>query len=221
LGISRRGLLKVAGGIVGVGAIGAVGIRRWANPKTPLNYAFPQSTDSTNLLPPTASCGDGNPTLIQTEGPFYTPNTPLRSTLRDADTIGTPLVLEGRVLGTDCRPIAGAVLDLWSCDGKGVYDNDGFKLRGHQFTDNEGKFRFETVRPSDYSQFFVHRTAHLHIKLQGRNTSLLTTQLYFPGEPLNQDDFIFDESLIMKVENTGGGSLHALFDFVLAPNPTA
>jgi protocatechuate 3,4-dioxygenase beta subunit len=216
MAISRRGLLKLAGGVVGVGAIGTFGIARWGNPKTPLNYAFPETVDSTSLLPPTAACDGSRATLIQTEGPFYTPNTPHRSMLREPNTVGTPLILEGRVLATDCRPIAGAVLDVWCCDGNGVYDNEGFKLRGHQFTDNEGKFRFETVRPSDYSQFFIQRTAHIHIKVQGRNTPLLTTQLYFPGEPLNQDDGIFDESLLMKVENAGDGSLHAAFDFVLA-----
>ena len=214
MAISRRGWLKLAGGVVGAGSIGVIGIERWANPKTPLNYPFPESDTSASLLSPTPTCG-GTETLTQTEGPFYSPNTPLRSMLREPNTVGTPLVLEGRVLGTDCRPMAGAVLDLWSCDGKGVYDNEGFKLRGHQFTDNEGKFRFETVRPADYSQFFIHRTAHIHIKVQGRGSSLLTTQLYFPGDPLNQDDVIFDESLVMKVENIGDGSVHADFDFVL------
>ena len=219
MAISRRGMLKLAGGVVGVGGVALIGIARWASPNTPLNYAFPVADSSSGLLLPTPPCGSDSPTLKQTEGPFYTPNTPLRSALREPDTAGIPLILEGRVLGTDCRPIAGAVLDVWSCDGHGVYDNEQFKLRGHQFTDNQGRFRFDTVRPSDYTQFLIHRTAHIHVKVQGRGTPLLTTQLYFPDEPLNQDDGIFDESLLMKVENAGDGSLHAAFDFVLSPNP--
>ena len=218
MGISRRGMLKLAGGVVGLGGVGLIGIARWANPHTPLNYAFPPGDNATTLLQPTPACGKDNVTLIQTEGPFYSPNTPLRSVLRETDTVGLPLILEGRVLSPDCRPIAGAVLDVWSCDGNGDYDNEGFKLRGHQFTDNQGKFRFDTVRPSDYSQFFIHRTAHIHVKVQGRDTQLLTTQLYFPDEPLNQDDGIFDKSLLMNVENADG-LLHATFDFVLASNP--
>jgi protocatechuate 3,4-dioxygenase beta subunit len=82
---------------------------------------------------------------------------------------------------------------------------------------NQGKFRFDTVRPVDYSQFFIHRTAHIHVKVQGRDTQLLTTQLYFPDEPLNQDDGIFDKSLLMNVESADG-LMHATFDFVLASN---
>lgn len=47
----------------------------------------------------------------------------------------------------------GAVVDVWSCDGNGVYDNTDFRLRGHQFTDAEGRFAFETVKPRDYRDF--------------------------------------------------------------------
>jgi protocatechuate 3,4-dioxygenase beta subunit len=136
-------------------------------------------------------------------------------------TVGAPLVIEGRVLSTDCRPIAGAVLDVWSCDGMGVYDNDGFKLRGHQFTDNQGAFHIETVKPADYRQFGTRRTPHVHVKVQGRETSLLTTQLYFPGESLNTQDGLFNESLLLTVEKSGDGSLRAVFDFVLTPRPEA
>jgi protocatechuate 3,4-dioxygenase beta subunit len=60
------------------------------------------------------------------------------------------------------------------------------------------------------------RTPHIHVKVQGRNTPLLTTQLYFPGEPLNAQDGIFDERLIMRVQQHGD-RLEARFDFVLAP----
>ena len=43
--------------------------------------------------------------------------------------------------------VAGALLDLWHCDAAGVYDNDGYRLRGHQFSDAEGRFVFETIVP--------------------------------------------------------------------------
>ena len=66
--------------------------------------------------------------------------------------------------------------------------NDGSRLRGHQFTDAAGAFEFETVKPKDYHNFGLHRTPHVHVKLQGRDTKLLTTQLYFPNEPLNAHD---------------------------------
>jgi protocatechuate 3,4-dioxygenase beta subunit len=168
-------------------------------------------------LLPTPDCDDDGATPAQTQGPFYAPDTPRRTMLREAGITGTPLTIEGRVLTTDCRPVGGAVLDVWSCDGAGVYDNDGFRLRGHQFTDAAGRFRIDTLKPSDYRQFGIRRTPHIHVKLQGRETLLLTTQLYFPDEPLNAQDGIFNAALEMAVEPTAGGGLQARFDFVLAP----
>ena len=117
-----------------------------------------------------ATTAMASPRRALTEGPFYTPNTPKRRVLREPGTVGTPLVIEGRVLAADCRPIAGAVLDFWSCDGNGVYDNEGFRLRGHQFTDQAGRFRVETVKPKDYRQFGFRRTPHVHVKVQGPGT---------------------------------------------------
>lgn len=223
MAVSRRRMLRIAGGVTaGVATLGAAGfvwVRRWLDPQTPLDYAFPATSGLGAALTPTPACADDD-TEGQVEGPFYTPDTPSRTTLRTAATAGIPLVIEGRVLTTDCRPVRGAVLDVWSCDGNGVYDNDGYNLRGHQFTDAEGAFRIETVKPADYRQFGVHRTPHVHVKVQGRETALLTTQLYFPGEALNRQDSIFSESLVMKVEPAAGGSLRASFDFVLAPRAT-
>lgn len=225
MALTRRRVLQVGsaltGGILATGVMGYMWIQRWLDPQTPLGYPYPDASGIGAGLPPTASCGDVDATVLQTEGPFYTPNTPLRTALRESGTVGTPLVIEGRVLSTDCRPVAGAVLDIWSCDGSGIYDNDGFHLRGHQFTDGNGAFRVETVKPGDYHLFGAHRTPHVHVKVQGRNTALLTTQLYFPGETLNAQDSFFDESLVLKVETSSDGSLRAAFDFVLAPRPSA
>jgi protocatechuate 3,4-dioxygenase beta subunit len=210
MAISRRKLVKA---LVGTGAAllggGAAGLA-WLGNKLP-----PRTT---RVLPPTPACDDGHeePTEPATEGPFYTPNTPRRTVLREAGTVGVPLVVEGRVLTTGCKPIAGAILDFWSCDGDGVYDNEGFKLRGHQLTDARGAFRLETVKPGAYGQYGALRTPHIHVRVQGRNTALLTTQLFFPGEPLNARDRLVKESLIMHVVKSGDGSLRARFDFILA-----
>lgn len=212
--ISRRRILQVGGSAAGVLAAGGVAYKKWGNAGTQLSYEFP-ALDGASVLTATPSCQEISTTVQQIEGPFYTPNTPLRTSLREANIVGTPLVIEGRVLYTDCSPIVGAVLDVWSCDGQGVYDNDGFGLRGHQFTDAQGAFRIETVKPGDYWQSFIHRTPHIHVKVQGRDTALLTTQLYFPGEPLNQQDIIINHSLVMKLDQIADGTLRALFDFVL------
>jgi protocatechuate 3,4-dioxygenase beta subunit len=163
-------------------------------------------------LAPTPACDDGDdPTPQQTEGPFYTPDTPRRTRLATAGISGEPLMLTGLVLGTDCRPIRRALLDFWQADGDGQYDNEGFRLRGHQFTDARGRFRLATVVPGLYTG----RTRHIHVKVQRPRGEVLTTQLYFPGEPSNQEDGIFDEALLMDVRPAGRGR-RASFDFVLA-----
>jgi protocatechuate 3,4-dioxygenase beta subunit len=99
----------------------------------------------------TPSCGaDDAPTPRQTEGPYFTPDSPERTSLREAGMDGTPIVLTGLVLTRDCRPIAGALVELWHCDDAGVYDNSGYRLRGHQFTGTDGRYRFETIVPGLY-----------------------------------------------------------------------
>ncbi len=225
MAMSRRRALQVAGGVAGAvlggGALGVTWLRRRFDPRTALNYRFPDPSVVSAGLPPTPACSDPDATESQIEGPFYTPNTPLRTDLRERATVGTPLVIEGRVVSTDCRAMTGAVLDIWSCDGNGLYDNDGFNLRGHQFTDGQGAFRVETVKPAAYRQFGAQRTPHLHAKVQGRDTALLTTQLYFPGEPLNARDSLFNGSLVLTVEKSTDGSLYARFEFVLAPRAQA
>ena len=152
-------------------------------------------------------------TRSQTAGPFYTPQTPQRDTLREPDTGGEPLVFEGLVLAHDCRPLAGAVIDVWHCDEHGYYDNRGFHYRGHQFTDATGAFRIETIRPGHYTG----RTPHIHVKVQGEATRLLTTQVYFPDmQDENARDRIYRDGLAMSLDRVGGG-WRGRYDFVLAP----
>jgi len=162
-------------------------------------------------LPPTPACtDDDDETPQQTEGPFYTPDTPQRTSLLEPDMVGTPLVLTGSVLGTDCRPVAGALVDFWHADDNGVYDNAGYRLRGHQFADEEGRYHLETILPGLYPG----RTRHIHVKVQAPNQPVLTTQLYFPNEPDNDRDGIFQPELLMAVQETGEGQA-AAFNFVL------
>jgi protocatechuate 3,4-dioxygenase beta subunit len=162
-------------------------------------------------LEPTPACDDGDEaTPEQTEGPFFIPDSPQRTSISDGSA-GTALVVAGLILGTDCEPIAGALLDFWQANDDGEYDNSGYTLRGHQFTDTKGRYRLETIVPAVYPG----RTRHIHVKAQPENGTMLTTQLYFPDEPQNQSDGIFDERLLMDVTEAGDG-LRARFDFVLA-----
>ena len=163
------------------------------------------------LLPPTPPCHDSDEvTPAQTEGPFFTPNSPKRTNLIEDGMPGERIALAGFVLDRRCQPVAGALLDLWHCDAAGVYDNDGYRLRGHQFSDAEGRFVFETIVPGKYPG----RTRHYHVKVQAPGRSILTTQLYFPGEPGNEDDRIFDPTLLLDIPLGRSPNL-ARYDFVL------
>lgn len=162
--------------------------------------------------------GGPEPTPEQTEGPFYRLFSSAKPSLREPDLKGTPLELTGRVLDKSGKPLANALLDFWQCDDVGVYDTRGFRLRGHQFTDAEGRYRLETIVPGLYPG----RTRHIHVKLQPAGADLpkdpgmlnLTTQVYFPGEPGNNKDQIFDPALVVAMDSAGAGRL-ARFDFVL------
>jgi protocatechuate 3,4-dioxygenase beta subunit len=172
------------------------------------------ATGTTQLLPPTPACGDGDDdeiTPAQTEGPYYTPNTPERASFLEPGIAGTKMIVTGYVLATDCQPIAQALLDFWHCDDAGVYDNDGYKLRGHFFSDEAGRFQLETIMPGLYPG----RTRHFHVKVQAPNQSVLTTQLYFPNEADNTGDGIFQPALLMDVQDGADGSKIGLFNFVL------
>jgi protocatechuate 3,4-dioxygenase beta subunit len=159
-------------------------------------------------LSPTPACGDDHgPTPEQTEGPYYTPDTPRRTNLLEDGVSGDRLVLTGTVLSTSCEPVAEALLDFWQADGDGEYDNEGFRLRGHQLTDRRGRFTLTTVVPGLYPG----RTRHIHVKVQRPNGAVLTTQLYFPGEAQNESDGIFDDALLLDVKGS-----RARYDFVLA-----
>jgi protocatechuate 3,4-dioxygenase beta subunit len=163
-------------------------------------------------LAPTPACDDGDdPTPSQTEGPYFTPNSPRRASLLEAGVGGQRLVVAGAVLTTDCRPVNRALLDFWQADDAGEYDNQGYRLRGHQFSDADGRWRLETVVPGLYSG----RTRHIHVKVQAPDGPVLTTQLYFPGEPDNDRDGIFSPELVLADVRDSGDTRQASFTFVL------
>lgn len=164
---------------------------------------------------PTPTCGeDGHATPPQTEGPYWKPSSPLRASLLEPGTKGRKLVVEGVVMTTACAPLPRAIVDFWQADDAGRYDNRGFHLRGHQLTDDAGRYRLETVIPGAYPG----RTRHIHVKVQTPGGRPLTTQLYFPDEPMNQRDGIFDADLLVRLAERDGLTL-ATFDFVLDSSP--
>ncbi len=163
------------------------------------------------LLQPTPVCTDDDEvTPTQTEGPFYKRHSPERSSLLEPGITGTKIILSGYVLSRSCKPLPHVLLDFWHADAQGHYDNTGYRLRGHQFTDDSGRYYLETVVPGLYPG----RTRHFHVKVQAPYQSVLTTQLYFPGEAHNKRDWLFNPALLMQVQDTKHGKV-AAFNFVL------
>jgi protocatechuate 3,4-dioxygenase beta subunit len=194
--ISRRRLLLVAAAAFPA----AVGL-------------LPRGGAEAGELPPTRACSDkGDPTPPQMAGPYFKPRSPERASLLTPGTKGTKIVLTGVVLSTICQPVPGGLLDFWQCDSDGNYDTTGYALRGHQFTDADGRYRLETIVPAVYPG----RTRHIHVRVQAPNQPVLTTQLYFPGEPGNDGDFLFRRDLLMAIQEQGNAKV-ARFDFVLKP----
>jgi protocatechuate 3,4-dioxygenase beta subunit len=162
-------------------------------------------------LAPTPQCNDGGaPTIRETEGPYFKPRSPQRADLVEPGSKARLVELSGQVLTRSCRPVAQALVDLWHADEGGEYDNAGFRYRGHLLTDDAGRYRFRTILPALYTG----RTRHYHVKVPALRQSLLTTQLYFPDEPMNRRDGLFLRELLMQMAEAGD-ALSARFDFVL------
>lgn len=145
------------------------------------------------------------------EGPYYKAGSPERGVLRDENTVGTPLALTGYVYDTNCNPISRAWIDFWQTDGAGNYDNEGYLLRGHQYTDTNGRYYLTTVIPGEYPG----RTPHIHVKIKPtENSPIITTQLYIPNVEKNKTDTLFNEATLIDVADSDNG-VKATYDFVL------
>lgn len=159
-------------------------------------------------------------TAEQTEGPFYKYGSELRTDFVEGEkNLGVAFTLRGYVFDRECRTIKGAWIDFWHADGKGIYDNTGYCLRGHQFTDERGVYILHTVIPGAYFE----RTNHIHVKLSKSEElslteasgSIVTTQIYFPGAERNQKDGLFNPTMVVEMTRDGDGELLAFFNFKL------
>jgi len=138
----------------------------------------------------------------QTAGPFYPKVLPRES---DADLVrigtgpaatGDEIEVTGRLLGLDGRPISGGFIELWQANAHGRYSSNrapstgpldpNFQGYGVVQTDEEGRYRFLTIKPGEYPG----RTPHLHFKIGGPGFEPLTTQMYFADEPGNEGDVV-------------------------------
>ena len=146
-------------------------------------------------------------TSAQDLGPFYPIIRPAdhdadltRLTGRKETAIGQPINVIGRVVDLRGNPIRNAQVELWQCNAAGRYDHPGdranpaaldpnFQGFARLATDRDGQFRLRSVKPKDYDTPIGRRTPHIHFSIDGR-AERLVTQMYFPGEPLNDIDFV-------------------------------
>jgi protocatechuate 3,4-dioxygenase beta subunit len=171
-------------------------------------------------------------TSAQDLGPFY----PIvRPTDHDADlthlkgrsgtAMGQPINVLGRIVDRHGNPIRNAEVELWQCNAAGRYDHPGdganpaaldpnFQGFARLATDSDGQFKFRSVKPKDYDTPIGRRTPHIHFDISGHRERLVT-QMYFPGEPLNDSDFLLKnasprESVIAESVNPLSGDPQAL-----------
>lgn len=190
---SRRKFLTAAGAAAGTLLTAGISHRGYAEERAP-----------------TPGCShEDKPTPRQTAGPYFKPDSPQRSLLIEPGETATALRLSGQVMTPSCEPIAKALLDFWHADADGRYDLKGFRYRGHLFSDAAGRFELQTILPGLYAG----RTRHIHVRVQPAGGTILTTQLYFPDEPANDADFLFNRALLLTL-TPGAAPLEASFDFI-------
>jgi protocatechuate 3,4-dioxygenase beta subunit len=155
--------------------------------------------------------------------------------------LGQLITVSGRVLDEYNRPMPGVLMEIWNanCAGKYIHHNDptptpvdpNFIGVGRAMTDNDGRYRIRTIKPGAYAVPDAApnwwRPPHVHFSLFGADyTSRLVTQMFFPGEPLNDIDLILtavpDESARQRLIahfapdlNTPDGALGFTHDFIL------
>ncbi len=122
--------------------------------------------------------------------------------------LGERIVVSGRVIDEDGRPVPDALVEVWQCNAAGRYrhQNDrhdapldpNFTGCGRVVTGRDGRYRFVTIRPGAYpwrNHYNAWRPAHIHFSLFGPAfATRLVTQMYFPGDPLLPHDPIFNST---------------------------
>jgi protocatechuate 3,4-dioxygenase beta subunit len=120
--------------------------------------------------------------------------------------LGERIVVSGRVLDENARPLSNTLLEIWQANSSGRYNHDvdqhdapldpNFTGCGRTVTNERGEYRFVTIRPGEYpwrNHYNAWRAAHIHFSVFGPSFSTrLITQMYFPGDPLMPFDPIFN-----------------------------
>jgi len=181
-----------------------------------------------------------SPTKDDIEGPFYLAGAPFKRNIVPEGTAGEPLTLSGGVFLLDSNhrvatPVPDAELDFWQADKDGRYDNQDWEdpheappehvylFRGKQLSEKNGVYLLETIKPGHYpinDALTEFRTSHIHAKVRIKDRLVLTTQLYFPGDPFNRTDHWYSQVLEItdkEIDDQGVKKLIGQFNFYLLP----
>ena len=150
-------------------------------------------------------------TLTEVTGPDFSagwtkPDIVDISRTETGEAMGQRMTLEGRLLDGDGRPVRRTLVEVWQANSAGRYHHDidqhdapldpHFRGVGHTVTDDEGRYRFLTVKPGAYpwrNTYNAWRPAHIHFSVFGPGfASRLITQMYFPGDPLLPYDPVYN-----------------------------
>jgi hydroxyquinol 1,2-dioxygenase len=186
--------------------------------------------------------GDRKATESSLLGPFFrsgAPEFPLGSDISNGSP-GEKMIVSGRVLGGEGRPIVGATVDTWQASSEGIYDlqqpnPEQMNFRGRFHTDAQGCFGFLSEKPSSYPvpadgpvgkmlhalRRHPYRPAHIHFMIAAPGFRTLTTALYISGDRYLGSDAVFGskESLVVRyrqIQANGWSGDSIDFDFVLS-----
>jgi catechol 1,2-dioxygenase len=176
------------------------------------------------------------PTTTDILGPFYRPGAPERSNLRLPGTTGKPIVLKGTILKEDGKtPVPNALVEIWHCDEKEVYDNasDDYRYRGGQRTGKNGQYTFLSILPVPYKASADDesswRPSHIHMRVSVPGQQDLITQIYFKGGKYVETDRWASApqatNRLLEVSEAKNGESEIIFNVVLnkeyVPDPKA
>ena len=150
-------------------------------------------------------------TLSEVTGPMFGPEI-IRPKAHDltsqhaGEPLGERIIVNGRVLDENERPLTNTLVEIWQANAAGRYLHEwdqhqapldpNFTGCGQTLTDDQGRYRFITIRPGEYpwrNHYNAWRPAHIHFSLFGPAfATRLVTQMYFPGDPLIPFDPIFN-----------------------------
>lgn len=210
----RRTFLELAG-------LGTLAVAAGCTPGEDTDVGAGTDTDTvdTDVVDTDTGPAECVPTSADIEGPFWVEGVPVRQELDLYGEAGTHLSLSGTVLSVaaGCAPLAGAVVEIWHADPHGAYDNSSPELRyrGQTATDDQGRWSFSTLKPGIYKSGATYRPSHVHVKVWVEGVEVLTTQLYFEGDPWLEGDPWAEESRTMEIGEAEDGSMICSHELVV------